>query len=176
MSYLMHYGVKGQKWGVRRFENKDGTLTEEGKKRYAALRTRKDVEGIFKSFSKEDKKLLNAGENDTEYMSKDAHGYWVVKRFIAHEGKTAVAFMDILKGKDGEAEIAIGTDAKYRGKGYAAEVAQRGAKWLDEHPDAFKKVNWGAYSKNEASTKLAEKSGFKFDKEESGFSTYTRKG
>lgn len=32
--YLMHHGVKGQKWGVRRYQNKDGTLTESGKKRY----------------------------------------------------------------------------------------------------------------------------------------------
>lgn len=31
---LKHFGIKGQKWGVRRFENPDGTLTEEGKKRY----------------------------------------------------------------------------------------------------------------------------------------------
>lgn len=31
---LMHHGIKGQKWGVRRFENEDGTLTPEGKERY----------------------------------------------------------------------------------------------------------------------------------------------
>lgn len=31
---LYHYGVKGQKWGVRRYQNKDGTLTAAGKKRY----------------------------------------------------------------------------------------------------------------------------------------------
>ena len=30
---LTHYGVKGQKWGVRRYQNPDGTLTAEGKKR-----------------------------------------------------------------------------------------------------------------------------------------------
>ena len=30
---LYHYGIKGQKWGVRRYQNKDGTLTYEGKKR-----------------------------------------------------------------------------------------------------------------------------------------------
>lgn len=32
--YLAHHGVKGQKWGVRRYQNEDGTLTEEGRKRY----------------------------------------------------------------------------------------------------------------------------------------------
>lgn len=31
---LYHYGVRGQKWGIRRYQNPDGTLTEEGKARY----------------------------------------------------------------------------------------------------------------------------------------------
>lgn len=31
---LYHWGIKGQKWGVRRYQNKDGTLTAAGKKRY----------------------------------------------------------------------------------------------------------------------------------------------
>ena len=30
---LMHYGIKGQKWGIRRYQNKDGSLTEAGRKR-----------------------------------------------------------------------------------------------------------------------------------------------
>ena len=30
--YLAHYGIKGMKWGVRRYQNKDGSLTAEGKK------------------------------------------------------------------------------------------------------------------------------------------------
>ena len=33
-NYLAHHGVKGQQWGVRRYQNEDGTLTEEGKRRY----------------------------------------------------------------------------------------------------------------------------------------------
>lgn len=30
---LIHWGIKGQRWGIRRFQNKDGSLTEAGKKR-----------------------------------------------------------------------------------------------------------------------------------------------
>lgn len=32
--HLAHWGIKGQKWGVRRFQNEDGSLTPEGRKRY----------------------------------------------------------------------------------------------------------------------------------------------
>lgn len=31
---LFHWGVKGMKWGVRRYQNKDGSLTPAGQKRY----------------------------------------------------------------------------------------------------------------------------------------------
>lgn len=31
---LYHYGVKGQKWGIRRFQNEDGSLTDEGYRHY----------------------------------------------------------------------------------------------------------------------------------------------
>lgn len=33
-NYLAHHGIKGQKWGVRRFQNPDGSLTAEGVARY----------------------------------------------------------------------------------------------------------------------------------------------
>lgn len=33
-SIIQHHGIKGQKWGVRRFQNEDGTLTPAGIERY----------------------------------------------------------------------------------------------------------------------------------------------
>ena len=37
---LYHHGVKGQKWGVRRYQNADGSLTYAGKKRALKMQDR----------------------------------------------------------------------------------------------------------------------------------------
>ena len=46
---LTHHGIKGQKWGIRRFQNDDGSLTTKGKQRYKETndnKKKKDFESI----------------------------------------------------------------------------------------------------------------------------------
>ena len=54
--YLTHHGIKGQRWGIRRYQNPDGTLTKEGKERY----------GINENgwMSKEGKKLFKKDRDE----------------------------------------------------------------------------------------------------------------
>lgn len=48
-TYLAHHGIKGQRWGVRRFQNTDGTLTSAGKQRYDSGDTRKSSDNSTNS-------------------------------------------------------------------------------------------------------------------------------
>lgn len=51
---LYHWGIRGMKWGVRRYQNPDGSLTEEGKRRY-----RVDANGNYVKRSISERKVYN---------------------------------------------------------------------------------------------------------------------
>lgn len=67
MNELRHFGIKGMKWGVRRYQNKDGTLTPSGKKRYNSdgdqKMSRKDKKAARKEVDTLSKGLVRSGQN-----------------------------------------------------------------------------------------------------------------
>jgi len=69
-SELYHHGIKGQKWGVRRFQNPDGTLTAAGKRRNI-VEARKNLNAEKSKLSELNKKKTRL-EIDTEYRD-DIH-------------------------------------------------------------------------------------------------------
>ena len=83
---LMHYGVKGMKWGVHRYRNKDGTLTDAGRERLSRnLRNERERTlqrtGSLK-VSKKYKKMTNSEiskviTNDDKKRINDARKKWL---------------------------------------------------------------------------------------------------
>lgn len=69
---LRHDGVKGMRWGVRRYQNKDGSLTELGKKRYARDAREKEYGKYDASTGRYYKTSKKNGRSDLEV---DANRY-----------------------------------------------------------------------------------------------------
>lgn len=61
---LIHWGVKGMKWGVRRYQNKDGTLTNAGKKRY-------DRDIAENNAKKKDNRIVIDGPDAKRWVRED---------------------------------------------------------------------------------------------------------
>ena len=76
---LYHHGIKGQKWGVRRYQNKDGSLTYAGKKRALKMQDQYTNFTEDKKYRKKDgsytlagrKKALKMKEKYSELTGKD---------------------------------------------------------------------------------------------------------
>lgn len=73
---LQHHGIMGQRWGIRRYQNPDGTLTEAGKKRYApnysTEQRKRDTSVYGKSGMNRINRSMLSGESISSARSKEA--------------------------------------------------------------------------------------------------------
>lgn len=107
---LYHSGVKGMKWGVRRYQNKDGSLTAAGKKRYSDVRNTIDRKRDAKRREKEQSKSANKAQ-DTE----------LAKRLMREEMKDAKLKSEYNKLTTGPDKV---NDTLQKSKTVANDAAQ----------------------------------------------------
>ena len=67
MSILTHSGIKGQRWGVRRYQNEDGSLTQAGKDRYKKINSNL---GSTKKVADASSKLTESTKNLSDSIGK----------------------------------------------------------------------------------------------------------
>lgn len=68
---LYHHGIKGQKWGIRRFQNEDGTLTDAGKARYNSDGSKKRTERMSNEELEKANRRLAAERNYNSLMGRN---------------------------------------------------------------------------------------------------------
>lgn len=92
---LYHFGIKGMKWGIRRYQNKDGSLTLQGKMRYSEDYKRAHSGKNIKEMS--DTELRNVNNRlqmERQYSSltrKTSRGKKIVQTLITTAGTLAAA-------------------------------------------------------------------------------------
>ena len=159
--YVEHHGIKGQKWGVRRFQNKDGTLTALGKQKQRQLRSMLSVENS-----------LSDKEYDTFYDRTGAHknretrkslNEWI-NQYGNHEAIVSVAQNNSVTFASFQGdgwEMGWATNPKQRGKGVTDRNIQEAVKQIRYNRNNPDDIYAWIDPNNVASVKAAERNGFK---------------
>lgn len=102
--YVYHHGIKGMKWGIRRFQRKDGSLTSAGKNRYSGgsfIQGRKkkeqDIQRKLEAIKKTQGGKLNSIDKKRFEYRKDPY----IRRLTKQTTGVAISMImgDIITGK-----------------------------------------------------------------------------
>lgn len=153
--YLMHYGIKGQKWGLRRFQNEDRTLTAEGKERYSkeSREERKAKKAEEKARRKAEKeaakpesarwKASEAGFLSDEELNRRNSRLQREQQYRNMTKSTGRKVLESLVGTVSGILIGslIGSATNFMKTQYTAKINE-GARWMNNNTDLMKlKVN-----------------------------------
>ena len=94
-SYLAHHGIKGQKWGIRRYQNEDGTLTAEGRKHYG-LDELDRKNKIYNPSGLNDRKKYDMYKKEKEQLNKYYEKQY--NKMLLDQGITEDEYTDWLIG------------------------------------------------------------------------------
>lgn len=122
---LYHYGIRGMRWGVRRYQNKDGSLTPAGEKRLADYKS-KEIDRATKKYqvekltAKQNKLEREFKEkNDTRSLSRLTRARYRVLKAESMEflEKRAISSMTYEEMKNERAEV-----RKAKAKNFVSEL------------------------------------------------------
>lgn len=140
---LYHHGIKGMKWGVRRYQNPDGTLTEAGKKRSereARKAVKKDREWANKNRSLLSDEELNARINRLQRekqlreltASEINPGRNAAKKILDKYSNTFMqAFVQKVANQTADAVLGNGADASAKALNASAKAFNDGRAWVE---------------------------------------------
>lgn len=167
------------KWGVRRYQTKDGRLTKAGKEHLEetnrvrnARKTNADINDIVSTLSKDDKEKLGVSQNMKEWIPEKELpeiAKQLVKRFVVERDldEIPVSFVEIWANweapKRGHIAVATRSGDEYRDKGYASRAVSEMKKWYDKYGHKkIEELDWEARVDNDGSIALAKKFGFEY--------------
>lgn len=144
MSYsdeLWHYGIKGQKWGIRRFQNTDGSYTQEGLKRYRHIDSKVDL-GYkpFQRINRVERNFVDRYKADVKGYMKNTKAASTTKREnkkerYQNEAKAFLSRSEVIKSMNTYYKTLFASDRKGLNKNYSAILRDNGydaaAKYLD---------------------------------------------
>lgn len=132
-SYLCHYGILGMKWGIRRYQNKDGSLTAAGKEHYATGKTR-DLAKTHAGL----RRRINAGKVAAKVVNK-ASAAGMYGSMAVGTGAGAAAGLAVTGGNI--VGLTVGTlGGGALGSAGAKAIGYVGQKRLNKLNDEYKKL------------------------------------
>lgn len=132
-SYLCHYGILGMKWGIRRYQNKDGSLTAAGKEHYATGKTR-DLAKTHAGL----RRRINAGKVAAKVVRK-ASVAGMYGSMAVGTGAGAAAGLAVTAGNP--VGLTVGTlGGGALGSAGAKAIAYAGQKRLNKLNDEYEKL------------------------------------
>lgn len=155
---LYHHGILGQKWGVRRFQNPDGTLTPAGRKRYYGISESTDTGGSGGTFRAHYK--VSGSKKEGTYTNKELTKLYKESK-NTEEFQNKIDFSKVDHGEEGSKSPAawfatnVALDLITLNPVGAALDIYRGAQYVDG------KIRSAKYEKEREGLETDPKTGFK---------------